>query len=152
MRTALLTILAMAATTACADGTAEPTAVQTEALIASASEWAPANFVADLPVDEATRRQIEAGMNELHTAMLALHERYRSAEKLAGDARAAYEEDLEEDVQALHARHVELWNSLDAEVRETLAVRFHDRVEGHGDGAMKAFHDRMRRLHGGSGH
>ena len=69
--------------------------------------------------------------------------------RLAGDAKAAYVEDLEGDVQALHARHLELWNSLDADVREALASRFHDRMEGHGEGPFKAFHERLRRMHGG---
>jgi hypothetical protein len=152
MRTALLTIVTLAVTTACSESGMEPTPVQTEALIASASEWTPADFIADLPFDDATRQTIEAGMNELHASMLDLHDRYQKAETLAGEARTAYAEDLEADVQALHTRHLELWNSLDADVREELAVRFHDRMEGHGDGPMKSLHDRMRRLHGGSGH
>ena len=149
MRSALFTILALAATTACSETGAEPTAVQTEALIASAAEWSPADFIADLPVDEATRQKIQAGMNELHASMLDLHERYEKAETLPAADKPAYVAGLETDVHALHARHLELWNSLDADVRETLARRFHERMEGHGDGPFAEFHQRMRRLHDG---
>jgi hypothetical protein len=150
MKTALLAILALgAATTACSEGASEPTAVQTEALIASASAWTPSDLTRDLKVDDATRQAIEAGMKELHASMLDLHERRRQAETLEGDARAASLDDLEADVQALHARHLELWNSLDPDVREMLASRFHERVDEHDGGPGKSLHERMRRLHGG---
>lgn len=148
MRTGLLAIIAVAATTACSEAATEPTAVQTEALIASAAEWSPADLTRDLDVDDATRQEIERGIESLHAAMLDLHERYQAAERLDGAARAEYAAALQTDVEALHGRHRALWNSLDEDVRDALAAQFHARMADH-DGPMKSLHERMRRLHGG---
>ncbi|MGH7448066.1 MAG: hypothetical protein ACREK1_04930, partial [Longimicrobiales bacterium] len=93
MRNTLLTTLAtlaVAAATACSEAASEPTAVETEALVASATAWTPADLTRDLQVDDATRQQIEAGIQALHTSMLELRGRHETAQTLEGDARAAY--------------------------------------------------------------
>lgn len=152
MRYTLLTTfvtVAAAAITACSEAAPEPTAVETEALIASASGWTAADLTRDLPVDAATRQQIEAGVQALHTSMLALHGRYESAQALEGDARAAYMTEIRADIRTLHEQHSALWDSLDPEVRQLLAARLHERMRDHEDGSMKALHERMRRMHGG---
>lgn len=149
MKQVLLAVLALAVTTACSERASEPTAVQTEALIASSAEWTPADFTRDLPVDDATRERIETGVRTLHAAMLDLYARHEKAETLEGDARSAFMMELEADVRALHEQHVALWNSLDADVREALAARFHAQMDDHHGGPMKSLHDRLRSTHGG---
>jgi hypothetical protein len=146
-----LATLAVAATAGCSEtGSQPPTAVETEAVIASASAWMPSDLTRDLQVDNATRQKIEAGVQALHAAMLAVHERYEKAETLKGNARVTYMDDLNADIQSVHEQHRALWDSLDPEVRETLAARLHERMRNHDDdGALKSSHERMRRMHGG---
>lgn len=144
-----LATLALAATTACSEAASEPTAVETEALLATATAWTPADITRDLQVDEATRQKIEAGVQALHASMIELHARYEAVENLAGEARAGYEAALETDVRELHAQHGALWNSLDPEVREALAARLHARMREHEDETTTSLHERMRRMHGG---
>lgn len=152
MRHALITILgtaAVAVTTACSEAATQPTAVETEALIASATAWTPSDLTRGLQVDDATRQKIEAGVQSLHTSLLALHERHESAQNLEGDARAAYLTGIHEDMIALHEQHKVLWDSLDPGVRETLATRLHEQMRHHGDDDNGSLHERMRRMHGG---
>jgi hypothetical protein len=152
MRHHLITILAaaaVAATTACSEAATQPTAVETEALIASATAWTPSDITRGLQVDEATRQKIEAGVQSLHTSLLALHERHENAQTLEGDARAAYMTDIHENMIALHEQHKVLWDSLDPAVRETIATRLHEQMRHHDDDAANSIHERMRRLHGG---
>lgn len=152
MRHALITTLAtlaVAATTACSESASEPTAVETEVLLASATAWTPADLTRDLPVDDATRQKIEAGVRSLHTSMLELHGRHEKAQTLEGEARAEYVADVKADMQELHEQHKLVWDSLDPEVRQLLASRLHERMEAHGDGAMRSLHERLKRLHGG---
>jgi hypothetical protein len=145
----MVATLTLAATTACSEAASEPTAVQTEALVASAHSWTATDLTRDLQVDEATRRKIEAGVQALHTSMVELHARHEALATLDGEARAAYAANLQADMQELHEEHRSLWESLDPAVRETLAARFHDQMREHDVGAMKSMHERMRRLHGG---
>jgi hypothetical protein len=145
----MLAVLALAAATACSEAASEPTTVETEALIASATTWMPSDLTRGLQVDDATRQKIEAGVRALHASMLDLHERHGKAEDLEGAARAAYMADLQADIGALHEQHKALWESLDPAVREALASRFHERMDDHGDGTMKSLHERLRRMHGG---
>jgi hypothetical protein len=153
MRHALLTTLATLAaisTAACSEAASEPTAVYTEALVATAADWTPADLTHDLPVDAATQQRIDAGIQAMHTSMLELHERHATAGTLEGVARDAYLADLAADMQALHAQHRALWDSLDPAVQETLASRFHEQMrDHHGDDDAMSLHDRMRRMHGG---
>lgn len=152
MKQALLSMVAtltLAATTACSEAASEPTAVQTEALVASAPAWTATDLTRDLQVDEATRVKIEAGVQALHTSMVELHARHETLETLEGEARAAYAASLKADMQKLHEEHRVLWETLDPAVRETLAARFHEQMGDHDAGPMKSMHERMRRLHGG---
>jgi hypothetical protein len=151
MRNALPTTLAILimATSACSEATTQPTAVETEALLATSTEWSPIDLTRDLQVDDVTRANIEAGVQALHTSMLDLHERYESAQSLAGDARAAQIDDIEADLRALHEQHIVLWNSLDPAVKKTLAERMHEQMGNHHADDAGSLHDRMRRLHGG---
>jgi hypothetical protein len=152
MRHTLITILgtaAVAATTACSEAATQPTAIETEALIASAAAWTPSDLTRDLQVDETTRQKIEAGVQSLHTSLLALHERHVRAQNLEGDARAAYLTDIQEDMIAVHEQHKVLWDSLDPAVRETLATRLHEQMRDHGGDDTGSLHERLRRMHGG---
>jgi hypothetical protein len=146
-----LSVLTLAATTACSEAASEPTAVDTAGLVATATDWTPSDLTRDLPVDEQTRRQIEAGVQALHASMVELHARHENVEALEGEARAAYVAELKADMQEIHEEHSALWESLDPAVRETLAARFHEQMREHQGGTMKAVHDRMRQLHGGAG-
>ena len=145
----ILATLTLAATTACSEAVSEPTAVETEALVASATAWTPGDLTRNLQVDEVTRRKIEAGVQSLHASMVELHARHERVETLEGEARAEYVAHLKADMQELHEEHRALWESLDPAVRETLAARFHEQMREHDAGPMKAIHERMRRLHGG---
>lgn len=145
-----LAALAVAAMTACSEAASEPTAVQTEAPLASATAWTPEDLTRDLQVDDATRQQIEAGIQALHTSLIELHRRHETVQTLAGEAREAYVADMKADMQELHEQHSALWNSLDPSVQETLAARLHERMGEHHDGeTTSSLHERMRRLHGG---
>jgi hypothetical protein len=150
MRKALLATFAVAALTACSEAASEPSAVETEALIATAAAWTPADLTRGLQVDDATRREIEAGVTALHAAMLDLHARHEKAGTLEGGARAAYMAELQADVETIHEQHRALWESLDPAVREALAERFHERLHEQDDGPTKSLHERMRRMHGGN--
>lgn len=152
MRHALITTLAtvaVATLTGCSEAATQPTAIETEALLASATSWTPSDITRDLQVDDATRQKIEVGVRALHTSLLAMHERHETAQKLEGDARAASMDAIHEDMHALHEQHVVQWNSLDPAVRETLAARLHEQMRKHGDDDIMSFHERMRRMHGG---
>ena len=153
MRHALLTTFAtlvVISTAACTDSASEPTAVDTEALVAAAADWTPANLTRDLPVDAATQQRIDAGIQTMHASMLELHARYATAGTLEGAAREAYLAELSADMQALHEQHGALWNSLDPAVQQILASRFHEQMrEHHGDDDAMSLHERMRRMHGG---
>ena len=151
MRNVLPTTLAIVvmATTACSEAATQPTAVETEALLATSTEWTPIDLTRDLQVDDATRAKIEAGVQALHTSMLELHERYEGAQSLEGDARAAQIDDIEADLRALHEQHIGLWNSLDPAVKKTLAERMHEQMRNHHADDAGSLHDLMRRLHGG---
>lgn len=149
MRNALLVTFVVAAATACSETTPEPTTVETRALIASASTWTPSELTRDLEVDDATRQEIEAGVQALHASMVDVHERHRKAANLEGDARVAHMADLDADVRALHEQHKALWGSLDPAVREALATRLHERMDDHDDGTLTSLHERLRRMHGG---
>lgn len=153
MRRTLLPTLAaltLAATTACAEAGSEPTAVETDALLASVTAWTPADLTRDLQVDDATRQRIEAGVQALHASMIELHDRHQKAAPLEGAARDTYLADLHADMKELHEQHIELWESLDPEVRKVLAARMHERMrEHHGDETANSLHERMRRMHGG---
>lgn len=129
-----LATLAVVATTACSDAGSEPAAIEVEGLVASAASWTPADLTRDLPVDDATRQTIDAGLRTLHASLLEL------------DAAAL----TEEDVRALHEQHAALWESLDPDVRELLTARMHERMRAHEDDGMASLHERMRRLHGGA--
>jgi hypothetical protein len=144
-------VLTFALTSACSEaGSQPPTAVETQALVASTPSWDPADLTRDLQVDDATRRDIEAGVQALHASMLAVNARFEKGETLAGEARAAYMADLQTELQALHEQHTALWESLAPEVREALAARLHEHMREPGnDGALQSFHERMRRMHGG---
>lgn len=145
-----LAVLAAISTAACSEAASEPTAVDTETLVATAADWTPADLTRDLPVDAATQQRIDADVQAMHASMLEVHERHATAGTLEGAARDAYLADLAADMAALHEQHSVLWDSLDPAVQEMLASRFHEQMrEQHGvDGAM-SLHDRMRRLHGG---
>jgi hypothetical protein len=152
MRHALLTTLASLAvisTTSCSEAASEPTAVQTEALVASAAAWQPADITRDLQVDDATRRKIEGWIESLHASLLEMHERHETSASLEGDARAAYMEDLQADMQTLHEQHKALWDSLDPAVQQTLTSRLHEQMRKHDDDDTSSLHERMRRMHGG---
>ena len=152
MRHALITTLAtlaVAAVTACSESASEPTAVETDLLLASATAWTPADLTRDLPVDDATRQKIEAGVQSLHASMLELHGRHETAQTLAGEARAEYVADLKADMLKLHEQHRTVWATLDPEVRQLLASRLHERLDAHGDGAMRSLHERLKRMHAG---
>lgn len=141
--------LALAATTACAEAASEPTAVATDAMLASVTAWTPADLTRNLQVDDATRQEIEAAVGALHASMVELHERHEHAATLQGTARDEYLADLHADMQELHEQHTTLWESLDPAVKEILAARIHERMrEHHDDDSMRSFHERMRRLHG----
>ncbi|HSK19205.1 MAG TPA: hypothetical protein VK912_08695 [Longimicrobiales bacterium] len=152
MRHALLTTiatLAVISTAACSEAASEPTAVDTEALVATAADWTPADLTRDLPVDAATQQRIDAGIQAMHSSMLELHARHATAGTLEGAARAAYLEELGADMQALHEQHRALWDSLDPAVQETLASRFHEQMrDHHGDDEAMSLHDRLRSMHG----
>ena len=142
--------LAMISAAACTEASPEPTAVDTETLVATAADWTPADLTSDLPVDAATQQRIDAGVQAMHASMLELHERHAAAGTLEGAARDAYLADLGEAMQAVHEQHRELWESLDPAVQETLASRFHEQMRDyHGDDDAMSLHDRMRRMHGG---
>jgi hypothetical protein len=142
-------VLLLAGTTACSEATSEPTAVQTEALVASAPAWTPSDLTRDLQVDEATRSRIEAGIQALHASMIELHGRHATAGTLEGEARAAYVADMKTEMQAIHEQHSALWDSLDPEVQAALAARIHERMSEHDDETTSSLHERMRRMHGG---
>jgi hypothetical protein len=143
--------LAVAATAACADADASrPTSIETDALVASAPAWLPSDLTADLPVDEATRAQIEAGLGAMHESMLDVHARYQAALALEGDERAAALDALDADVRTLHGEHQALWATLDDSVSEALAERIHARMAHDDDDTMRSLHERMRRLFGGA--
>lgn len=125
-----LATLAVVATTACSEAGSEPAAIEMEGLVASAALWTPADLTRDLPVDDATRQEIDAGLRTLHASLLELDGR----------------ELTEEDARSIHEQHAALWDSLDPDVRETLAARLHERM--HDDEGMESLHERMRRLHG----
>lgn len=145
-----LAALTLAATTACAEAASEPTAVETDALLASVTAWTPADLTRDLQVDDATRQEIEAAVRALHASMIELHDRHEKAGTLDGAARDAYLADLHADMKELHEQHIVLWESLDPEVRTVLAARMHERMrEHHGDETANSLHERMRRMHGG---
>ncbi|MGH7481565.1 MAG: hypothetical protein ACRELV_05375 [Longimicrobiales bacterium] len=144
-----LATLALAATTACSDAASEPIAVDTEALVASATAWTPSDLTRDLQVDDATREKIEAGLQALHASMVELHDRHETAQTLKGEARDAYVADLKADMQELHEQHRALWESLDPAVKEALAARLHQRMREHDGETASSLHERMRRLHGG---
>lgn len=142
--------IAAITTAACSEAASEPTAVSTETLVASATDWTPADLTRDLPVDAATQQRIDAGVQAMHASMLELHARHATAATLEGAARDAYLADLEGDMQALHEQHRQLWDSLDPAVQETLASRFHEQKGAqHGDDEAMSLHERMRRMHGG---
>jgi hypothetical protein len=151
MRHALITTLATlaVATTACSEAASEPTAVETEALLASATAWTPSDLTRDLPVDDATRQKLEAGVQSLHASLLEMHARHERAHALEGDARDAYLAEVKAEMQELHEQHRVLWDSLDPAVRETIASRMHERMAAHDRGALKSLHERMKRMHGG---
>jgi len=144
-----LAILGLAGIAACSKGSSEPTAVETVALLATATDWTPSDLTRDLQVDDATRQEIEAGVQALHASLIELHGRHETVETLEGAEREAYVAELEADMQALHEQHSALWDSLDPAVKETLAARLHERMREHSDEAASSLHDRMRRLHGG---
>lgn len=156
MKTVLFPALAVLtlAATACDDAASEPTSIETEALIATASQWTPSDVTAELQIDDATRQKLDAGLGAMHASMLELHRRHEVARTLEGDARVAYMDDLDADMRALHEQHQELWSSLDPDVRDALTTRLHEQMREHHDGMMRSFHERMRRLHeaGGAGH
>lgn len=136
--------------TACSDGALQPTSIESEALVASAPDWQPADITQGLQVDAATREQIDAAVRTLHASLLDLHARYETARTLAGAEREAYRTALEADLQTLHEEHEALWSSLDPGIRSTLAARIHAQMDAHDDGSMQTLHERMRRLHGGA--
>ena len=144
-----ITALAAISTLACSEAASEPTAVDTEALVATAADWSPANITRDLPVDAVTQQRIDAGVQAMHASMLELHERHAAAATLEGAAREAYLAELTADMQTLHEEHSALWDSLDPAVQETLAARFHEQMRAHhGDDGI-SLHERMRRMHAG---
>ena len=142
--------LAAISIAACSEASSEPTAVDTEALVAMSADWTPADLTHDLAVDAATQQKIDAGLQAMHASMLELHERHATAGTLEGAARDAYLADLAADMQSVHEQHRALWDSLDPAVQETLASRFHEQLRDHhgADDAM-SLHDRLRRMHGG---
>jgi hypothetical protein len=145
---ALAVTFAVVVASACSEAASQPTAVETDALIAAAPEWSPAQITEGLEVDGATRRRIDEGLQSLHASMLDLHGRWTAAEALDGAEQAAALETLDADARALHDRHMALWNALDDDVRETLAERMHERMRGHEMDGHDSLHDRMKRLHG----
>ncbi|MGH7444186.1 MAG: hypothetical protein ACREKM_04895 [Longimicrobiales bacterium] len=145
-----LAVLALSAA-ACNDDGSGATAIETEALVASATDWTPSDVTAGLQVDDATRQELDAGLRAMHASMLELHRRHEVALTLEGDARVAYLDDLDSDMRVLHEQHQELWSSLDPDVRDALATRLHEQMREHDDGMMQSFHERMRRLHDASG-
>lgn len=151
MRNALVAAvatLAVAATTACSEAASEPTAVETEALVATATSWTPSDLTHDLPVDDATRQQIEDGLRSLHASLLELHGRHETARTLEGEARAAHLDEMKADMEALHEQHRAVWDSLDPAVKELLAARLHERMREHHDDATSSHHEQMREHHG----
>lgn len=141
-----LATLAMALLAGCASPLLEPDALDTRALARSARDWTPATLASELPVDTATRRVLEAGLQELHTSLLGLHQRLEA--QGAGESEIALTPEMEKELREVHARHAALWNSLDEEVRVTLARRFHEHASRHGGAAPASLHERLRRLHG----
>lgn len=149
MKNVLLPALAVLALTACSEAASEPTAVDTEALVATASAWTPSDITRDLDVDAATRQKIDEGLRSLHTSLMEMHERHQTLHGLEGEAREAYAAEIEADMRELHAQHSELWDSLDPDVQAALAARLHERMEDHGE-AAGSLHERMRRMHHGA--
>lgn len=146
MKCALVPILAVLALAACSEAASEPTAVDTEALVATAAAWTPSDITRDLDVDDTTRQKIDEGLRSLHTSLMEMHERHRTLHELEGAAREAYAAEIEADMRELHAQHAELWDSLAPDVQEALATRLHERMEQHGE-AAGSLHERMRRMH-----
>ena len=154
MKAVLLSALAVFAAsvmTACSDADgAQPTSIETEALVASAPTWQPTELTADLQVDARTRAQIDEALGAMHAAMLDLHDRHEAALALEGDARDAALDALDDDIRALHEQHHALWDVLEPEVAAALGARIHERMADHGGTAMQSLHERMRRLLGGT--
>jgi hypothetical protein len=164
MKPVPILVLATLAAAACSERAPEPLSPDVEALVASAPDWTPAELARDLAVDDATRQEIEATLGDVHEAMAAFHERHRVALTLEGEARETYLEELHADAVSFHEQHREIWEGLDADVREQL----HARMEAHGhqtpaheagnhgglqhdEATMRSMHERMRKLHGAGG-
>jgi len=86
----------------------------------------------------------------MHAAMLEVHGRYEQLAELDEATGEQRTQELYDAVRSVHEQHLELWNSLDPDLREQLSEQFHGRLRQHDEGIMESLHERMRRLHGGN--
>jgi hypothetical protein len=153
MKPAGLAALALLLTAGCSSPLTEPAALEARALARSTAEWTPASLASELPVDSATRRAIQAGLEELHASLVSLHGHLEAQGTTGEEHELVLTPEIEQELRQVHARHQALWNGLDEEVRETLATRLHEHASRHAGDDAASLHERMRRLHGGgSGH
>lgn len=154
MNRSLIPALAVVAVVACAESAPEPMSPADEAASsAAAASWAAAEITRDLPVDEATRQELTAALDELRPSILELQRQHEAAGTLEGDRREAVLARLHEDAMSLHERHTDLLASLDPAVAQELMVRVHEKMRADHDGMDHGtLHERMRRLHGVGDH